>query len=89
MKKQNEIEIFSGITTLIFSVAASVLFALSYTTNYYTFGQMNSVMTVIFLGMAIVVEIASLIVRTKRPDSLVGKTLTLFISGFLAAAPCC
>ena len=86
MKKQNEIEIFSGITTLIFSVAASVLFALSYTTNYYTFGQMNSVMTVIFLGMAIAVEIASLIVRTKRPDSLVGKTLTLFISGFLAAA---
>lgn len=86
MKKQNEIEVFSGITALILSAAALILFCLSYTTNYYTFGQMNSVITAALLGAAIAVETAALIARSKRPDSLVVKTLTLFVTGFLSAA---
>ena len=84
--KKNGFELTAGIVTLVLSVAALVLFFLSYTTGYYIFGQMQSSVIAALLGTGIAVEIAAIILRSKLPGALWPKLLTFAVTALLAAA---
>ncbi len=86
MKNRNESELYSGIVTIVLSIAALILFGMSYTTNYYTFGQMESGLIALLLGAALAVEIAALILRAKFADAFWSKFITFAVTGLLAAA---
>ena len=68
--KKNTLEFRSGIVTAALSLAALLLFFLSYSTGYYIFGQMQSSIIASLLGAGIFVTIAALFLRRKYPDAL-------------------
>ena len=86
MTKRNGLELTTGIALLILAVAGTVLFAMSYTTGYYIFGEMQSTAIAILLGAAIVSEIVALTVRALLPDAVWTKFLTFVVTALLAAA---
>ena len=53
-KAKNTLEFRSGIVTAVLAAAALVLFFLSYSTGYYTFGQMQSSIIASLLGVGCV-----------------------------------
>ena len=85
-KNWNALEITSGIVALILIIAGTVLFAMSYTTGYYVFGEMQSTKIAILLGAAIVAEIVALTLRAMMPREFWPKLVAFVVIGCLAAA---
>ena len=54
--KQTSREITCGFAVIALTVLALVLFGLGFSTGYYTYGQMNSVIVTICLGGALLIE---------------------------------
>ena len=82
--KKNSFEAFACAVALILTIVAAGAFLMSYTTNYYTFGQMNSILITVCLAGAIVLEIVNIILRKKYPDKLWTKYLTYGVTALLA-----
>ena len=59
MKKQMTRETAAGFAVIALTVLALVLFGLGFSTGYYTYGQMNSVMVTVCYGAALLIECAS------------------------------
>lgn len=76
----------TGLITIALTILGAVLFFLSYTTGYYTFGQMNSTVITVLICLALIAECASLIAMKKFPDKLWAKCVTFLVTGLLAAA---
>lgn len=86
MIKRNGLELTTGVVALILTAAAMVLFCLSYTTGYYIYGQMQSILITVLLASALVVGLAAIILRAKLPGALWPKFLVFVTVGVLAAA---
>ena len=86
MFKRNRTEMMTGIAALVLTVGAAVLFNLSYTTGYYTYGQLNSGLVTLLLAGALVFELAALILRGKFADKAWPKFITFGVTGTLVAA---
>ena len=86
MKVQNGFERACGISVLVLSAAAAVLFGMSYTTGYYVFGQMQSVTITALLAAGIVVEVLAIAIRSKKPAAFWPKLLTFAVTALLAGA---
>ena len=63
--RKNSFEVFACVVALILTVIGIGAFLMSYTTNYYTFGQMNSTLITICLAGAVALEIVNIILRKK------------------------
>ena len=61
------------IAMVVLTLIGFVLFLLSYTTGYYVFGQMHSVMILICIFAAIVVQLAGAYIREGRLVKISGK----------------
>ena len=83
-QKKSSFEAFAGTVALILTIVAVAAFLMSYTTNYYVFGQMNSGLITICLACAIALEIANIILHKKYPDKLWTKYLTYGVTALLA-----
>lgn len=75
-----------GRVALILELLAVVLFFVSYTTGYYTFGEMNSIFVLVMLAVAIIVELISLIVSKKDDEKFWKKLLSFVVIALLAFA---
>lgn len=64
-KKKRKIKL--DIAMVILTVIGMVLFLLSYTTGYYVFGQMHSVMIMVCLFASVVAELAGAYLREENP----------------------
>ena len=69
-----------------FALLGLVLFLLGFTTNYYTFGGMNSILITVFIVLAIIAIAASAAVINKYPDKIWAKLMPFAAIGLLAAA---
>lgn len=76
----------SGIAVLVLSLAALVLFGMSYTTGYYIFGQMQSGIIAVLLAAALAIGVAAPVLRVRFSDALWPRFLTFCVTGLLAAA---
>lgn len=65
-KKKRKIKM--DIAMVVLMVIGFALFLLSYTTGYYVFGQMHSVMITVCLFAALIAEMAGAYVREGHPD---------------------
>ena len=83
--KKNGFELTAVFTSLVLTVVAIILFAISYTTGYYVFGQMQSKIIAIVVGGALLSEIACVILGMKFPDADWPKFLIFFVVAHLAA----
>ena len=83
--KRNGFELTAGITSLALTIAAIILFGLSYTTGYYTFGQMQSGVIAAVLAGTLVADIASVILRMKLPDAAWPKFIIFVAIALLSA----
>ncbi|MBQ6565341.1 MAG: hypothetical protein IJL88_15640, partial [Clostridia bacterium] len=77
-------ESVTGILVIALTVLALVLFALGFSTGYYTFGQMNSVLVTVCFGAAIVLECAALVCLNKFPGAVLPKLITFGVTALLA-----
>lgn len=59
-KKFSKLEFAMEVLALLLNVAGLVLFGVSYTTGYYTFGEMNSLMILSFFLVGMGMELFSL-----------------------------
>ena len=82
--RKTSFEVFACAVVLILTVIGSAVYLMSFTTNYYTFGQMNSTLITICLAAVIALEIANIILRKKYPDKLWTKYLTYGVTALLA-----
>ena len=57
---------------------------MSFSTGYYTYGQMNATLITLCIGAVMALELLTLVVRRKFPDALVPKLLTYGITALLA-----
>lgn len=78
-------ETLTGIISVVFSAIGLMLFMLSFSTGYYTFGQMNSWLVLIFILLAIVVEAIALGIGRKFDNKLWSNLITYVVTGCLAA----
>ena len=85
-KAKNTLEFRSGIVTAVLAAAALVLFFLSYSTGYYTFGQMQSSIIASLLGVGLAIAAAAPFLRARFPKALWAKILTFCVTALLAAA---
>ena len=83
--KKNGFELTASITSLALTIVAIILFGLSYTTGYYTFGQMQSRVIAAVLAGALVADIASVILRMKLPDAAWPKFIIFVAIALLSA----
>ena len=86
IKKGAGVHVTTSAICIALTFLGAFLFAFSYTTNYYTYGQMNSVLITVLLALAFAAEIAALILVKKNPDAAWPGLLTLLVTGLLAAA---
>lgn len=86
MNKRSGLELTTSVVAPVLSAAALVLFCLSYTTGYYIFGQMESGLIAVLLGVGIAVEIVAIVLRGKQSGSVWPKLLTFAVTGLLAGA---
>ncbi|MBQ8093392.1 MAG: hypothetical protein IJ242_07445 [Clostridia bacterium] len=85
-KKKSGIHLASGVITLILSILGLGLFLMSFTTNYYTFGGMNSPMILFLICGAIVFGILSMVLVHKHPENYWLRFLSFIVIGCLAGA---
>lgn len=79
-------EFYTGILTLVLALAGLVCFFFGFTTNYYTFGQMNSQMILFMILTGMALEMFTLYVTKKFERKLWPKLLTSVLTALLAAA---
>lgn len=79
-------EVYTGILMLVLAAAGLVCFLMSYTTNYYTFGQMNSLLILPMILVAMGVEVLTLYVTKKCREKLWSELLTYIVTALLAAS---
>ena len=84
-RKFSKLEFAMGVLALLLNVVGTVLFAVSYTTGYYTFGEMNSLMVLSFFLVGIGMEIFALIAMVKWGDKLWVRFLTYAITALMVA----
>lgn len=84
-RKFSKLEFAMGVLALLLNVAGTVLFAVSYTTGYYTFGEMNSPMILSFFLAGMGVEIFALVAMVKWGDKLWVRFLTYAITALMVA----
>ena len=82
--KQTTREITAGFAVIALTVLALVLFGLGFSTGYYTYGQMNSVIVTICFGGALLIECCALIMLKKFPKAFWPKLLTFLVTAGLA-----
>lgn len=85
-KKKRSMEIYTGILTTLLTVGGLAGFLLSFTTNYYSYGQMNSPFVLLFLLAGIGMELFTLFAQRKFEGQIWTKFLTFAVTGLLAAA---
>ena len=84
MKKQMTRETAAGFAVIALTVLALVLFGLGFSTGYYTYGQMNSMMVTVCYGAALLIECASLVCLKKFPKAVWPRLLTFLVTAALA-----
>ena len=84
MKKQMTRETAAGFAVIALTVLALVLFGLGFSTGYYTYGQMNSVMVTVCYGAALLIECVSLVCLKKFPKAVWPRLLTFLVTAALA-----
>ena len=84
-KKYNS-AVLNGIITIVFAILGLVFFRLSYTTGYYTFGQMNSKLVMILAAAAIVVELVYIILQKKVRETVFAPFFNWAVIAMLMAA---
>ena len=84
MKNKQSREIFTGFAVIALTVLALVLFGLGFSTGYYTYGQMNSVIVTVCFGAALLIECCALVCLKKFPGALWPKLLTFPVTAALA-----
>lgn len=84
-RKFSKLEFAMEALALLLNVVGTVLFAVSYTTGYYTFGEMNSLMILSFFLVGMGVEIFALIAMVKWGDKLWVRFLTYAITALMIA----
>ena len=84
MKKQMTRETAAGFAVIALTVLALVLFGLGFSTGYYTYGQMNSVLVTVCYGAALLIECVSLVCLKKFPKAVWPRLLTFLVTAALA-----
>lgn len=84
-KKFSKLEFAMEVLALLLNVAGLVLFGVSYTTGYYTFGEMNSLMILSFFLVGMGMELFSLVAMAKWGDKMWTRFLTFAVTALLAA----
>ena len=84
MKKSFTRETLCGIITIALALLGIVLFALGFSTGYYTYGQMNSGWITAAVIGAIVIECAAIVCLAKFPKAWWPKLLTFAVTALLA-----
>lgn len=84
-RKFSKLEFAMEALALLLNVVGTVLFAVSYTTGYYTFGEMNSLMILSFFLVGMGVEIFALTAMVKWGDKLWVRFLTYAITALMIA----
>lgn len=84
-RKFSKLEFAMEVLVLLLNVVGLVLFGVSYTTGYYTFGEMNSLMILSFFLVGMGVEIFALIAMVKWGDKLWVRFLTYAITALMIA----
>ncbi len=82
--KQTTREITTGFAVAALTVLALILFGLGFSTGYYTYGQMNSVIVTICFGGALLIECCALVCLKKFPKAFWPKLLTFLVTAGLA-----
>ena len=82
--KQTSREITCGFAVIALTVLALVLFGLGFSTGYYTYGQMNSVIVTICLGGALLIECCAIVCLKKFPKAFWPRLLTFLVTASLA-----
>ena len=85
-RNKSGIHLTTGIITLLFTLLGGVLYYFSHSTNYYTFGQMNSKLIVGLIGGAFLVELAFLIFVKLSRRALWVQLLPFAVTALLAAS---
>ena len=86
MKKNFTRETVTGAVVILLSVLGLILFALGFSTGYYTYGQMNSTLITWCAIGAIVLECAAIFCLNKFPKAWWPKLLTFGVTALLAYA---
>ncbi len=86
MKKSFTRETVTGAVVILLSVLGIILFALGFSTGYYTYGQMNSTLITWCAIGAIVLECAAIFCLNKFPKAWWPKLLTFGVTALLAYA---
>ena len=84
-RKFSKLEFAMEALALLLNVVGTVLFAVSYTTGYYTFGEMNSLMILSFFLVGMGVEIFALIAMVEWGDKFWVRFLTYAITALMIA----
>ncbi|MBQ6526892.1 MAG: hypothetical protein IJI38_00055, partial [Clostridia bacterium] len=82
--KQTTREFYTGLAVIALTVLALVLFGLGFSTGYYIYGQMNSVLVTIAFGGALLLECFALFSLKKFPKALWPRLLTFLVTAALA-----
>ena len=70
MKKNFTRETITGAIVIVLSILGIILFALNFSTGYYIYGQMNSVVITICAIGAVILECAAIFCRTQKRYSV-------------------
>lgn len=85
-KKKRSVEVYTDILTIVWAVGGLIGFLLSFTTHYYSYGQMNSSFVLLFLLVGIGTALFHLFAVRKFERQIWIKFLTFAVTGLLAAA---
>ena len=85
-KKKGGLHLPIGAITLVLGVLALVLFLLSFTTNYYTFGQMKSPLILTLILGALVLTALSIWLHHKFPRNILVRFVPFAVIACFAAA---
>ena len=84
-RKFSKLEFAMEVLVLLLNVVGLVLVGVSYTTGYYTFGEMNSPMILSFFLVGIGMEIFSMIAMAKWGGKMWTRFLTFAVTALLVA----
>lgn len=84
-KRYSKREFVTGVLTVLCGTAGLVLFLLSYRTGYYSFGEMNSLMILMFFLVGIAMEIFTLIALKKWGGAFWVSFLTFAVTALFCA----
>ena len=82
--KQATREIITGYAVILLTVLAIALFGLGFSTGYYIYGQMNSILITVCFGAALLLECGAVICLKKYPRAVWPRLLTFLVTAALA-----